>query len=137
MRRLDEIAGDLKQVLAEKFAAVVVSSSQMNEQIQEEVRGFGKHKLPAVVIAFEQGDFTDENTVRELRIVLVVVDSFVAGSDAMALQAFRHMETLLELFPPLGTAINDVFYLPGTVYSASADPTYVCYAQRLTAKQDI
>ncbi len=137
MRGLDEIAADLKTVLEEHFQTVRITTVQTGEQFLREIRAISPEKLPGVIIVCEQSLFTNENTIRESAVSLVLIDRFVAGSDEKALSVFRASEKLLELFPPDGRTINEVFYLPTDCAAASTDKDYACLALALTAKQDI
>ncbi len=137
MLTIEEIIAELKTVLNETFDTVLVSSAQINEQIQQEIRMFGKQKLPAVIITFESIAFNYENTIREISIALVVVDLFTAGVDNRSLQIFEHVESLLSLFPAEGSSIQDFFVIPNEVYAVSSDASYSCFAQKLTIKQGI
>ena len=137
MRRLDEIAADLKTALEREFHTVRITTVQTSEQFLSEIRAISPEKLPGVIIVYEQSLFTEENTVRESTVSLVLIDRFVAGSDEKALSVFKSSEKLLELFPPLGTVINGVFYLPAGCAAASVDKNYACLALSLIAKQDI
>ena len=95
MRKLNEICTDLKELLAEHFATVRVTSAQISEQFLLELKVISPAKLPAVVIVFEQSSFSSENTIRELRLSLVLINAFVAGSEERTLSVFEAYEKLL------------------------------------------
>ncbi len=139
MRKASAIMADLKTRLETSgfFGAVVLSSAQVDDQIQQELRVFGKHMFPAVIVAFEAGELVEAHTVEEFKLKLVVVDIFRPGTDAMALRVFAMIERLRELFPPRGHHENGCFYVPGGISAMSADPMFVCFAQQLTVKQGV
>lgn len=135
MRRLDEICLDLKELLSEHFATVRITSAQVSEQFLLELKAIHPAKLPAVVIVFEQGTFTAENSIRESRLSLVLLDAFTAGSQARSLSVFEEFEKLLAIFSERGIQRNNVFYLPVDYYAASADKNFACLALTVLAKQ--
>ena len=135
MRKLNEICMDLKELLAEHFATVRVTSAQVSEQFLLELKVINPAKLPAVVIVFEQSSFSSENTIRELRLSLVLINAFIAGNEERTLSVFEAYEKLLGIFTPDGLTHNDVFYLPAECYAASADKNFACLALTLIVKQ--
>ena len=52
MRKLDEIAEDLSQIIRTKFQAVRLSGMQTGEQFLKELAPLNPATLPAVIIAF-------------------------------------------------------------------------------------
>ena len=137
MRTPEELLLDLKKHLEGSFQFVSITAAQVSEQIQQEVRSCGKHRLPAVLIVFDRSGYIEMNTINELSVTLVIVDSFIAGIDAMAMKSLKNMGVLQQLFPPEGCKIGGAFCTPGTCYPASADATFVCFAQELTLRQGV
>lgn len=122
---------------SEAFGFVAITTAQMSDQIQQEIRGCGKHRLPAVLIVFDRSEYIETNTINQVSATLVVVDAFHAGMNEMSRRALRHIGTLQTLFPPEGTLIGEAFCTPGSCYGASADATFVCLAQEVTLQQGI
>ena len=115
MRRLDEICLDLKEVLSEHFATVRITSAQVSEQFLLELKAIHPAKLPAVVIVFEQGTFTAENSIRESRLSLVLLDAFTAGSQARSLSVFEEFEKLLADGTPVSVPAGKDYDMPASV----------------------
>ena len=79
--------------------------------------------------------FSSENTIRELRLSLVLINAFIAGNEERTLSVFEAYEKLLGIFTPDGLTYNDVVYLPAECYAASADKNFACLALTLIVKQ--
>lgn len=135
MRPLNLIAADIKTRLQTAFADVRISSVQTGEQMLQELSALNVQKLPAVLIVFENYTFYNENTLRENRISLVLIDRFRAASDDRALGALSAVESLLALFPPNGLTLNNVFYIPADCQTETPDRQFACFALRLTVRQ--
>ena len=137
MKTPEELLLELKKLLDGSFQYISITTAQISEQIQQEIRSCGKHRLPAVLIVFDHSGYIEMNTINELSVTLVVVDSFIAGIDAMAMMSLKNMGVLQQLFPPEGCTIGGAFCTPGTCYPPSADATFVCFAQELTLRQGV
>lgn len=137
MRKLDEIASDLKAVLAEKFRTVRVTAVQNYDQLMLEIGAVSPERMPAVIIAFERYDLTDENTIRELKVSLVLIDRYRAAAEDRALSALAAADTLLELFPPEGRNLGEgsVFAIPEDCTVVGQDKNWLCFDLGLTLKQ--
>lgn len=137
MRKLHEMAADIRSLLETKFQAVRLSTAAASPQLINELRAIGTGKLPAVAVIVDQGFLTTSNRVRDDRITLVLIDRFRAGSDEKTLSALAALEELFALFPADVTTVEGVHYLPVRFYSAGVDPAFVCFAYELTARQAI
>jgi len=135
MRSLNDIATDLKTRLNTVFSDVRISAVQTGEQMLQELSALSVQKLPAVLIVFESCIFYAENTLRESKISLVLIDRFKAGSDSRATSVLQSAESLITLFPPDGITVNDVFYIPSDCQTATPDPQFACLGLRLTVRQ--
>ncbi len=135
MSKLNEIAESLRAELAGHFQTVRVSSVQTPEQFTKELKALNPEKLPGVVIVFDNLSVISEMGVEEYRFTLVVVDKFVAGSDAKALSVFRAGADLLELFPSDGRKLDGVFVHPIDCVAASPDAQYAALALGINCKQ--
>ena len=135
MRKLDEIADDLSQIIKTKFQAVRLSGMQTGEQFLKELAPLNPATLPAVIIAFRAAAFDNGNAVRSDMLELVMVDRFRASSNDRALGIFRRYEDLLDLFPPEGRNENDVWYYPVETSLIPAADAYVCIALQLKVQQ--
>ena len=137
MRGLHEIAADIRSWIAGEFPTVRFSTAGNSPQLINEIKAMSEAKLPAVVIVIDAGEVTESARKEVLNITLVLIDRFVAGSDDRALSVWRSLTLLRTLFPPDVTAINDVYYLQKTFYTASGDPRYACFALELEAHQGV
>ena len=99
MRGPHEIASDLKTLLESSFQTVLITTMQVSEQFLAEIRAISPAKLPAVIIVYERFDLTETNTLDESQLSLVLVDQFVASSEAKALSVLAALSTLRGLFP--------------------------------------
>ena len=136
MRPLNLIAADIKTRLETAFADVRISCVQTSDQMLQELSALNTAHLPAVLIVFENYTFYNENTLREHKISLVLIDRFRAASDDRALGALAAAESLLTLFPPDGIELNGVYAIPSDCQAATPDPQFACYAIRLTVRQN-
>ena len=135
MRKLNDIAADLRAVLGGAFRTVRLTAMQTADQFAQELRSINPEKLPGVIVAYDGGAFRNENTVAESRFTLIVVDRFKADSDDRVLSLFQAAETLLTLFPLEGITRQGVFYLPEDCAAATPDRQYACLAIGIVAKQ--
>lgn len=135
MRALNDIATDLKTRLETVFGNVRISSVQTGEQMLQELSALAVQKLPAVLIVFENYMFYNDNTLREHKISLVLIDRFKAASDSRSTSVLAAAESLITLFPPDGITLNEVFYVPTDCQAATPDPQFACLALRLTVRQ--
>ena len=85
MRKLHEIAGDLRDLLKDEFRTVRISSVQTSEQMLQELKSINPDRLPGVIITFESWQMVEENTLRDVSASIVLADSFRSGSDERAL----------------------------------------------------
>ncbi len=137
MRKLDEIAGDLRAELIEHFQTVRVSSVQTAEQFGKELVTINPDNLPGVVIIFDGLVHNFENTIAEVNFTLVMVDRFSANNEERTLSVFRSGATLLELFPAEGRRINGVFVCPVDLVTASQSEQYAALALGIVCKQGV
>lgn len=135
MFTLNEIAGELRDLLADSYRTVRVTTVQTTEQLLAEIKAINPDKLPGVLLVFESFQFTNENSIREIGVSLVLVDRFVAGSEDRALSVLESTDKLLKLFPPEGREISGVFAVPTDCQAACPDKSYACVALGLTLKQ--
>ena len=135
MRKLNEIATDLRGVLVEYFRTVRISAVQTSDQLLKEIKAINPEKLPGVIVAFESLEFNGTGMTNTERIKLVLVDQFRAAADQRALSVFQAAGSLLELFPADGREINGVWYYPADCAAASPDPQFAALAVGLEIKQ--
>ena len=135
MRKLHEIAQDLREELKTVYRTVRISSVQTSDQLLAELKSINPDNLPAAIVVFESWTMTEENTIRDVNLGIVVADSFRSGSDEKALSVLERSERLFELFPPDGRIINGAFYLPVDCQAAGVDKQYACLALSLTARE--
>lgn len=135
MRKLHEIAADLKNRLGDTFPTFRFSTAENSPQLLNEIRAVSDAKLPAVIAVIGSGEIIDSARHQVLKITLVMIDRFVAGSDERALSAWEGLQTLMDLFPADVSEINGVRYIPQQFYAASGDPKYACFAFELEAHQ--
>ena len=135
MRKLDEIAGDIRTRLGTNFPTIRFSTAETSPQLINEIKAMSESRLPAVVAVLGSGEILDNARHQSLKITLVLIDRFVAGSDDKAVSAWINLQTLMDLFPADVTEINGVFYIPRQFYAASGDPKYSCFAFELEAHQ--
>ena len=112
MRKLNEIAADLRDLLGTKFQTVRISAMQNSIQLIQEIKAINPEKLPGVIVAFEMLKFNGASMTNTERIKLVLVDQFRAAADQRALSVFQAAGSLLDLFPACGREINGVWYYP-------------------------
>ena len=135
MRKLNEIAADLRDLLGTKFQTVRISAMQNSGQLIKEIKAINPEKLPGVIVAFESLEFNGTSMTNTERIKLVLVDQFRAAADQRALSVFQAAGSLLELFPADGREINGVWYYPADCTAASPDPQFAVLAVGLEVKQ--
>ena len=135
MRKLNEIATDLRGVLTEYFRTVRISSGKTSDQLLKEIKAINPEKLPGVIIAFDSLKFEGMNMTNTGRVTLVLIDQFRSGSDERALSLFQAGSSLMTLFPADGKEINGVYYYPLDCVSATPDSQYAALAVGLEVKQ--
>ena len=135
MRKLNEIAADLRDLLGTKFQTVRISAMQNSGQLIKEIKAINPEKLPGVIVAFESLKFNGTSMTNTERIKLVLVDQFRAAADQRALSVFQAAGSLLELFPADGREINGVWYYPADCAAANPDPQFAALAVGLEIKQ--
>ena len=135
MRKLNEIATDLRGVLAEYFRTVRISAVQTSDQLLKEIKAINPEKLPGVIIVFDSLNFEGMAMTNTGRVTLVLIDQFRSGSDERALSLFQAGSSLMTLFPADGKEINGVYYYPLDCVAASPDPQYAALAIGLEVKQ--
>ena len=135
MRKLNEIASDLRGVLTEYFRMVRISSLQNNEQLLKEIKAINPEKLPGVIIVFDSLKFDGTAMTNTAKVKLVLIDQFRSGSDERALSLFQAGSGLMTLFPADGKEINGVWYYPLDCVSATPDSQYAALAVGLEVKQ--
>ena len=102
MRKLNEIAADLRDLLGTKFQTVRISAMQNSGQLIKEIKAINPEKLPGVIVAFESLEFNGTSMTNTERIKLVLVDQFRAAADQRSLSVFQAAGSLLDLFPADG-----------------------------------
>lgn len=125
MRKLTEIYGDIRNHIQADFPVVRCSSARTPEQMIREVQAIGRKSLPAVILFLDGMYFLQSDTpIRKWNVTLLLVDQFHAGSEEQTCSAWEHLEKLYRYFPSEGIRINDVFYLPDTVYTNGDSPEH-------------
>ncbi len=137
MRKLHEMATDIRNRLRPVFPVVRFSTAASPAQMLNELKAIGAGKLPAIAAVIDQGKLTDSNCVRDDRVTLLLIDRFHAGSDDKALSAWKSLEDLFRLFPADAMELEGVEYLPVRFYAVQADPGFACFAYELVARQGI
>lgn len=135
MRKLNEIATDLRGVLTEYFRTVRISAVQTSDQLLKEIKAINPEKLPGVIIVFDSLNFEGMAMTNTGRVTLVLIDQFRSGSDERALSLFQAGSSLMTLFPADGKEINGVWYYPLDCVSATPDSQYAALAIGLEVKQ--
>lgn len=135
MRKLNEIAGDIRDLLSTEFQTVRISAHQTSEQLLSEIRAVNPDKLPGVIIAPDSWKFEGSSMTNTLKMKLILVDQFRAGSDERALSVFQAGSALMELFPASGREINGVWYYPADCAASTPDAQYAALAIGLEIKQ--
>ena len=135
MRKLNEIATDLRGVLTEYFRTVRISAVQTSEQLLKEIKAINPEKLPGVIIVFDNLNFEGMAMTNTGRVTLVLIDQFRSGSDERALSLLQAVSSLMTLFPADGKEINGVYYYPLDCVAASPDSQYAALAVGLEVKQ--
>ena len=135
MRKLNEIATDLRGVLTEYFRTVRISAVQTSDQLLKEIKAINPEKLPGIIIVFDNLNFEGMAMTNTGRVTLVLIDQFRSGSDERALSLFQAGSSLMTLFPADGKEINGVYYYPLDCVAASPDSQYAALAIGLEVKQ--
>lgn len=135
MRKLNEIAGDLRDLLSSKFQTVRISASQTSGQLLKEIRAINPEKLPGVIIVLNNLKFNGSAMTSTMAVKLILADQFRSGSDERALSVLQAGSSLLDLFPADGREINGVWYYPADCIAASPDAQYAALAVGLEIKQ--
>ena len=135
MRKLNEIAADLRDLLGTKFQTVRISAMQNSGQLIQEIKAINPEKLPGVIIVFDSLNFEGMAMTNTGRVTLVLIDQFRSGSDERALSLFQAGSSLMTLFPADGKEINGVWYYPLDCVSATPDSQYAALAIGLEVKQ--
>ena len=135
MRKLNEIAGDLRTLLGDHFRTVRISAVQTSDQLLKEIKAINPEKLPGVIVVFDSLNFDGMSMTNTAHLTLVLVDQFRAGSDERALSLFQAGSSLMTLFPADGKEINGVWYYPLDCVSATPDSQYATLAVGLEVKQ--
>ena len=74
MRKLNEIATDLRGVLTEYFRTVRISAVQTSDQLLKEIKAINPDKLPGVIIVFDNLNFEGMAMTNTGRVTLVLID---------------------------------------------------------------
>lgn len=135
MRKLNEIATDLKTLLSNDFETVRISALQSSDQLLKEIQAINPEKLPGVIIVFDGLEFDGEAFTNTAKFTLILIDRFKAGSDDRALSVQNAAGRLMLLFPAEGREINCVWYYPDDCVTASPDPHTAAVAVGISAKQ--
>lgn len=137
MRKLDEIAEGIRDLLTEDFRTIRISALQTSDQLLKEIRAINPDKLPGVIIVFDRREFASPESIDTAYLTLVLVDQFRAASDERAVSLFREAEKLIERFPPEGMRMgNNVWINPMDVAAASVDPAYAVLAVGIRCRQE-
>ena len=128
MRPLPDLINALREYLAQRFAAVRISSLQTGDQLLSEIKAINPDKLPGVIIVFDRLDFSDESLTADVDLTLVLVDRFRAGSDDKALSLFQATATLLDMFPADGLDLGGFWISPVDCASGGIDSAYAALA---------
>ncbi|MBQ4106208.1 MAG: hypothetical protein IJC73_01340 [Lentisphaeria bacterium] len=113
MQSIEQLADDLRTLLAATWPTVRLSAAGSDCQFQQELRQLHRDQLPGIIIAFNRTAFSGENTLRECGLSVVLIDRFRAGSESRARALLQAAETFFTIFPPTGRMIGDGFCLPG------------------------
>ena len=125
MRKLSEIYGDICSHIRPDFPLVRCSSARTPKQMAREVEVIGRESLPVVILFLNEIQFLKQKPPqREIRVTLMLVDRFHAGSEEQTLSAWNHCEKLYKYFPSEGLLLNGVFYLPEAVYVNGDSPEH-------------
>jgi len=135
MRKLNEIAGDLHDLLIIHFQTVRISALQNSDQLIGEIQTINPEKLPGVIVGFNNLKFNGPDMTSTLKMKLVLVDQFRAGNGERTLSVFQAASSLIELFPADGREINGVWYYPAECVAVSPDAQYAALAFGLEIKQ--
>lgn len=135
MRKLNEIATDLKTLLSTDFRTVRISALQNADQLLKEVQAINPDKLPGVIIVFDRLEYDGEAFTNTAQFSLILIDRFKAGSDDRALSVQQAASGLMLAFPADGREINGVWYYPDDCVIATPDPQLTAIAIGITAKQ--
>lgn len=135
MRKLNEIAADLRDLLLSKFQTVRISALQNHDQLLKEIRAINLERLPGVIIVFDQLQYEGMAMTVTEQVTLILVDQFRAGSDQRAMSVLEAASGLMTLFPADGKEINGVWYYPADCIAASPDSQFAALAVGLEIKQ--
>ena len=135
MRKLNEIATDLRNLLTDKFSTIRISALQTSDQLLKEIQAINPEKLPGVIIVFDGLKFEGEAFTNTAEFTLVLVDRFKAGGEDRALSIQQSASELMQLFPADGREINGVWYYPDDCVAADPDSQVTALAVGLTVKQ--
>lgn len=137
MQTVKDCAAELAALLGEKFRTVRISALANPEQFLNEIRTINPANLPGVIIVYDGGTFSNENTLRTERMTLVVLDRFRGGSDDRALELLAHVDAVLELIPPDGVELNGVHITPEDCNSCSNVADFAALAIGIVCRQGI
>ena len=135
MRKLNEIAGDLRTLLGEYFRTVRISALQTSDQLLKEIRAINPERLPGVIVVFDSLNFDGMSMTNTAHLTLVLVDQFRAGSDERAMSVFKAASELAALFPPEGMEVNGTYYYPADCVASGTDSDYAVIAVGIEIKQ--
>lgn len=135
MRKLNEIAGDLRTLLGDHFRTVRISALQTSDQLLKEIRAINPGKLPGVIIVFDSLNFDGMSMTNTAHLTLVLVDQFRAGSDERAMSVFKAASELAAMFPPEGMEVNGTYYYPADCVASGTDSDYAVIAVGIEIKQ--
>ena len=136
MRKLNEIATDLRGLLLPAFQTVRISALQNSDQLLKEIKAINPDKLPGVIIIFDGLKYQGMDMTVDGQVTLLLVDQFRAGSDDRALSLFQAGSGLMALFPSDGRELNGVWYYPeDCVIASSQDGQFAALAIGLAVKQ--
>ncbi len=135
MRKLNEIAGDLRTLLGDHFRTVRISALQTSDQLLKEIKAINPEKLPGVIVVFDSLNFDGMSMTNTAHLTLVLVDQFRAGSDERAMSVFKAASELAALFPPEGMEVNGTYYYPADCVASGTDSDYAVIAVGIEIKQ--
>lgn len=138
-RKLNDMALDLKELLEEsgKVKEVRIAAITSYDQLQDIIPCLGS--LPAAVVCFGTGEFSNDVSARTVSPGILVVDRFAATAEKKALGIWQVLEDVIDLFvPPAGPRsakfINGVKYIPSSFRPIVCGKTNAAYLLELEAK---
>jgi hypothetical protein len=133
MATIQQIAEALRTHLSDDFPEIRFSGATGMKQMIEETGTIPGTALPALLIAAESGNFSQDGLTRELGITILLVDRFNAAQEDRQRSAWQALETLLGSFPAAGTQLEDAVLLPVRFDAVKTDAEHAGYLLKLKA----